>query len=691
MKHMLVVIVMTLIVMGDTKAKGIEFSSDAQGIDNPLFGEFNKPIDFAALTSAHIEEATGMIQEQVKASLDAIVMVGDGKRTFENTVQALDHLYADYQLVSSPIYLMSYTHPDSLTRNTALEAQTELSKFFNSIELNEDLYKAVKSYSQTPEAKSLKGHRAKFLKETIANFERNGFALDQEGRDKLKVINDELSVIGDEFSKNIAVEKDFLLVSEEEIDGLPEDYKEARRQDDGQYKIDLSYPSYRPFMKYSNSENARMELHKKYTNRAAPENLSVLEALLKKRLEMSRLLGYDTYSSYRLENRMVKTPEVVWDFESKLIKELESKVERDKEELLAVKKQHMGSGEVINSWESSYYSNLLLKEKYEVDGEEVKQYFALDDVIEGLFSITQTLFDLEYREVQNPSVWHEEVRMFEVFQDGSLKGIFYLDLFPRENKFNHAACFGFRNGLMRDEGYQIPNASLVCNFPRPTKDQPALMPHDQVETLFHEFGHVLHQMVTTAELYSQSGTNVARDFVEAPSQIFENWAWNYDAVKRFAKHYSTREVMPESLFKKLLAAKNVGSGIKARQQAFYGTYDLTLHDKFDPNGSKTTTDVLREVQNEVSVYPYTEDTHFQAAFGHLNGYGSSYYGYMWSLVYAQDMFSVFEENGVLNKETGLRYRDIILARGSSENELDLVREFLGREPNNKAFLKDLGI
>ena len=281
--------------------------------------------------------------------------------------------------------------------------------------------------------------------------------------------------------------------------------------------------------------------------------------------------------------------------------------------------------------------------------------------------------------------------MFEVYKDGKLKGRFYLDLFPRDNKYKHAACFGIKKGKTTVNGYQIPTAALLCNFPEPTAGKPSLMPHSQVSTFFHEFGHVLHHMVTTADLMSQSGTSVSRDFVEAPSQIFENWIWNYDALKLFAKHYETREVLPEELFNKMLAAKNVGSGLAATRQVFLGMYDMTLYDKFDPFGNKTTTDVLREVHNAVRLIPFDEGTNFQAAFGHLRHYASSYYGYMWSKVYAQDMFSVFEENGILDKETGIRYRDIILANGGSKDELELVMEFLGREPNNEAFLKELGL
>jgi thimet oligopeptidase len=240
-------------------------------------------------------------------------------------------------------------------------------------------------------------------------------------------------------------------------------------------------------------------------------------------------------------------------------------------------------------------------------------------------------------------------------------------------------------------GYQIPNATLVCNFPPATADRPSLMPHSQVKTLFHEFGHVLHQMLTTASLSTQSGTSVARDFVEAPSQIFENWIWDYPSLALFAKHYETGEVLPKELYDKMIAAKNVGSGISAEAQILYGTLDMTLHDKFNPEGSEDVDHDVRTSTTELTHFPFVEGTHFQTAFGHLNGYGASYYGYMWSKVYAEDMFSEFEKNGILDNTTGMRYRNIILAKGSSEEPMDLVKEFLGREPNNKAFMKSLGL
>jgi thimet oligopeptidase len=282
--------------------------------------------------------------------------------------------------------------------------------------------------------------------------------------------------------------------------------------------------------------------------------------------------------------------------------------------------------------------------------------------------------------------------MFEVMKDGKMISRFYLDLYPRPNKYGHAACFGIIAGKMTANGYQYPTASLVCNFPKPSKDKPSLMPHGDVETFFHEFGHVLHNMLTTSDLEYFAGTNVAQDFVEAPSQIFENWAWEYDALKMFAKHYKTGEVLPEDLYNKMKASRNAGSGLNTLQQIFYGTLDMTLHDKFNPDStSTTTTDVVKDLQNKITLYPYLDGSHMQYSFGHLNGYGAGYYGYLWSKVYAQDMFSIFKKNGIMDQKTGIRYRDIILAKGASEDPMDLVKEFLGRDPNDEAYLKDLGL
>ncbi len=387
---------------------------------------------------------------------------------------------------------------------------------------------------------------------------------------------------------------------------LQEDYKNARRQEDGKYKIDLTYPSYIPFMKFSNSESARKKLYTLYNNRASAKNPEVLIKVLILRQQMAELLGFKTYAEYRTGDRMAKTPQTVWDFENNLVDKLKEKAQMDYDELLSVKRAKLGSDtiNVIQPWESGYYNNILLKEKYELDQNLVKEYFEINNVIDGLFQITQHLFGVEYEEVKDPSVWHKDVRLFNVKQDGKIISRFYIDLHPRPNKYSHAACFPMIGSKETENGPQLPTATLVCNFPAPTADMPSLLPHGDVETFFHEFGHVLHSVLTKTKLSSQSGTSVSRDFVEAPSQIFENWTWNYESLKLFAKHYKTGEVLPKELFDKMLAAKNVGSGLAYTQQVYYGILDFTLHDKYDPTSSEPIVEVMKGLQNKITLYPY---------------------------------------------------------------------------------------
>ena len=660
---------------------------------NPLMLKFNQMIDFSNLSSANINEAAEVTIEKAKNDLTKIYNVKKEDRNFDNTMLALDDIYNEVNNVYGVVYLMGNVLVDDDTRKAANEGISSFQKFLTDISLDENLYIAVKDYSKTDEAKNLTGYKKKFVDDTIRDFERNGFALSKEKREELKTIQNKISDLSLLFNKNIAEYKDSLIVDESEIDGLPDDYKNAYRTENGNYKIELSYPSYKPFMKFAKSEKARKELYIKYTNRAADKNLEVLKDVLIERKKMAALLGYDSYARYRVGDRMAKSPEAVWKFENNLAEKVKAKARKDYDELLEVKRDYLNDKtvSVIEPWESSFYDNLLLKQKYDLDQNEVKEYFELNNVLDGFFQISQHLFGVKFEEIKNASVWQKDVRAFNVLQDGKVISRFYLDLFPRANKFSHAASFPMISGKETINGYQMPVAALVCNFPKPTEDEPSLMPHSDAETFFHEFGHVLHCVLTEAKLSSLAGTSVARDFVEAPSQLLENWVWNYDALKLFAKHYKTGKVMPKELFDKMYAAKNVGSGLSTLQQIFYGTIDFTYHDKYNPEGNESTTDVLKSLQNKITFYPYLEGTHMQAAFGHLMGYSAGYYGYLWALVYAQDMFSVFEKNGIMNEEVGKRYRQVILSKGGSEKEINMVEEFLGRPPNDEAYLKSLGL
>ncbi|MEA3317621.1 MAG: M3 family metallopeptidase, partial [Bacteroidota bacterium] len=651
------------------------------------------PIDFEKINAQNIKDATSEIIKKSEEALNKIYSINTTDRNFENTLLAYDNLINNASQIHSTIYLLSHVSPSETIRNESLESTAILSKFFNTISLSEDLYNAIKNYSKTENSKTINNASKKFLKETIEEFERNGFALSKDKREIVKEIQNKLSELGIKFDSNISSHKDSLIISEEEINGLPDDYKNQHKTENGKYKIDLSYPSYIPFMRYSKSDKARKELAKKFKNIAADKNLDILKQILIERERLAKTLDYKTFAEYQTENRMAKNPKNVWDFENNLKPKVKEKAKIDYQELLEIKQEYKNNKSIntVESWEAAFYSNILKKEKYKLDNNELKEYFELNNVIKGLFNIAQHLYNIEFEEIEKPSVWHEDVRFFEVRENKKVIARFYLDLFPRDNKFNHAACFGIISGKQTDTDYQKPTASLVCNFPKATKEMPALMTHEDVETFFHEFGHLMHAVLTKAELSAQAGTNVARDFVEMPSQIFENWAWNYEALSLFAKHYKTKEVLPKQLHNKMIAARNVGSGLAYLQQVFYGSLDMTYHDKFDAKGDKSTTDIVRELQNNITLYSFMEGTHFEAGFGHLNGYAAGYYGYLWAKVFSEDMFSIFEKNGVMNKETGKKLKNIVLEKGSTIDEMDIVKEFLGREVNENAFLKAIGL
>lgn len=661
---------------------------------NPLVIDFNDVQDFSNLRPGHIKRATKFAIESADAILDKILAISNTDRTFDNTMVKMDDIYVAIESVWSPGYLMGSTHTNKDIRDEGLASSQTIQKYMTDLALDEDLYNAVVAYSKSKEAQQLAGYKKKFIDDTLLDYKRSGFSLPKVKRDKVKKIFNELADLGLAFNKNISEYQDTLFVSAIEIEGLPENYQKERLQTNGSYAIDMSYPSYVPFMDYAISGDVRKKLKFKFNNRAVDSNLDVLNNIIRKRRELVDVLGYESYAEYRTEDRMAKNPQNVWDFENDLKDKLRAKGEMDIAEMLKIKSSRTGTNaDVIHVWEAGFYENLVLKENFNLDPEEVRQYFEFNNVTEGLFTVYQQLFNVKFKKVENPSVWHEDVLMYEVF-DRSTKemiGRFYLDMFPRANKYGHAAAFSVTMGKMTADGYQLPATALVCNFPKPTEFQPSLLTHDNVETYFHEFGHLVHGVLTQAPLMSYAGTSVARDFVEAPSQMLENWVWQKESLSLFAKHYKTGDVISDALLNRMIAAKNVNSGTKALQQVYYGVLDFTLHDGYDPDGDVSTTEIVAQLQNEITFYPYQDGTHMEAAFGHLNGYGAAYYGYKWSEVYAQDMFSIFEEKGIMNAEQGMRYRKIILEKGGMEEPLMLVKEFLGRDSNSDAFMRSMGL
>ncbi|HOT14599.1 MAG TPA: M3 family metallopeptidase [Bacteroidales bacterium] len=662
-----------------------------KSMDNALLFKENDLIQFDKFTALQVESATQLVMEDVKKYIAEIAAVDNSKRTFENTMVRYDDMQQRLSSLTNIIYLMAYTHPDDSLREVCQKNIEVLSKFNNEVNLNEELYKAVKAYSTTNEAKKLTGYKKKALEDMLIFYHLQGFDLSADKRKELKVILDSISTLSLQFSANIAACKDYLEVTEDEIKGLPEDYKKARLQENGKYKIELNHPSVVPFMELSESDDARKRLSILYSNRAADKNLDILQAVLKERKKCARLLGYASAADYIIADNMAKNAATVWDFENSLYNKIKPKALKDYQQLLDRKKLDNPEATKINPWETAYLRNKVLKEQYNVDRQLVKQYFEVNNVIQGILTICKTLYQVSFEEVQGASVWAPGVKLFEMKEGTKVVGRIYLDLYPRPDKYSHFACFGMINGKKTTNGYQIPTAALVCNFPQATADMPGFMSHDDVETFFHEFGHMMHFVMSRSDLSFQAGISNTHEFVEVPSQMFENWAWNYQSLCLFAKHYKTGEVLPKALYDKMLSARNLCSGMDALRQLQYGMLDLTYHDKYDPDGTQTTTDAMIELNNKVSLFEYVPGTHMQASFDHLMGYGAGYYGYMWSKVYAEDLFSVFEKEGVLNPSTGLKYKNEVISKGSTVNEMDIVKKFLGREPNQDAFFKSLGL
>jgi thimet oligopeptidase len=437
--------------------------------------------------------------------------------------------------------------------------------------------------------------------------------------------------------------------------------------------------------------NTRRTMYMHYNNRAYPANIGVLDSLLSYRLQFATLLGFRSYAEYAVIDKMAKTPKAVWDFEKNLSSKLLQLVMSDLGELKTIKKQLFpNQPDTVYAWDVSYLSKKLLDSKYNLNTDEVKEYFEMNNTINGMFAVYKKLFGIEVKETKDVPVWHEKVKSYEMWKEGQKIGTFYFDLYPRMNKYTHFACFPISQYSKIHGNEVLPVSALVCNFPEGTKTTPSLLNHSDVITLFHEFGHLVHSMLGRSELVSQGPFNVKGDFVEAPSQFLENWCWRYESLKLFARHYKTGKTLPEDLFKKMKSAQLVNSGISNMRQVYLGMLDFMYEDRY-PEVKNKGVSLMSKQLFRINRIPYPEGSNFICSFTHLSGYAANYYGYLWSKVFAQDMFSVFEKNGVMDSETGIKYRQLILESAATNEEADKLKLFLGREPNSDAFLKFIGV
>jgi Zn-dependent oligopeptidase len=579
-------------------------------------------------------------------------------------------------------------------RNAGNECETLLGQFSVDMYAREDLYRALKDY--VAKGEPLSGEAKRLVEKELLDFKRSGLELPKQTREEITALRKKLVQLEADFGKNINEYKDFAIFGASELDGLPEDFVSRLEKVGVQYKVGLDYPDYFPFMENSQNPAGRRTMEGKFNNRASLQNLPILKEVLSLRLKAARLLGYATHAHFVLEDRMAKDPKTVAAFAARLRGKLKVLGADELAVLKSLKFAFEGkdSDGTFNAWDWRFYDNQLKKAKYSVDSQKIKEYFPADLVTEQMLAVYQKLLGLKFRKIEDAALWHTDVKLYEITDAAGDAGgepiaYFYMDLFPRDGKYKHAAAFSLLTGRALPEGrYQKPVSSMVANFNKPTKDAPSLLTHDEVETFFHEFGHIMHQTLTKARYARFAGSATARDFVEAPSQMLENWVWDADIVGSLSGHYQDRsKKLPKELLDKMLAAKNVNSGLVHLRQLLFGSVDQNYHG-VPPSD---TTVAYSRLAKDVAMIPTSPGTHPEASFGHLMGYDAGYYGYLWSKVYAEDMFSKFKAGGVLNPVLGRQYRVEILERGSSRDEMESLKAFLGREPDEDAFLESIGL
>ncbi|BCJ34927.1 Zn-dependent oligopeptidase [Actinocatenispora thailandica] len=565
--------------------------------------------------------------------------------------------------------LLAQTHPDEAVRTVAETCQQDADRLATEIGLDPRLYRVLAAV----DADALDAAGRRVLERSLRDFRRAGVDQPDEVRDRLRALAEAQVRLGQRFDKNIRDDVRSIRIAPERLDGLPEDYRAAHPADaDGQVTITTEYPDYQPFKTFATDAAARRALTVEFLNRAWPANDEVLAELLAVRAEQARLLGYADWADYDAEVKMVGSGSAIAGFIDRVVAEAQQPADRDRQVLLDRLRADDPTATGIDASDNVYYAEVVRRERFDVDATKVRRYFDFPAVRAGLLAVTGRLFGLEYREVPGAGSWHADVTSYDVYTGDQLLGRIHLDLHPRPGKFSHAAMFPLVSGIA---GRQLPEGVLLCNFPR------GLMEHSQVVTLFHEFGHLVHHVLAGRHDWVRfSGVATEWDFVEAPSQMLEEWAWDPEVLRSFARD-ETGEPIPTELVTRMRQANDFGKGYLARTQMFYASLSYLLHhEKVDD-----VTAFSRQLQRRVDAFDPIDGTHFHAGFGHLVGYTSAYYTYMWSLVIAKDMFSAFETGNLFDPEVAGRYRDLVLAAGGSDDAAVLVERFLGRPYTVDAF------